>query len=121
MGAQWGSIFLLCQSLYEWSTHQASRFHVLLAWLLVSLIPMALSAIPVHLFVSFDRVTPVINSYVADFAETLNLEGVQGLVLGGCGQALRSDMTSDSDSLAKTVQGVCTQLNNLPIMFSVPC
>lgn len=118
---QWAAIILLCQSLHEWSVHQRSRFHVLLSWLLISLVPMVLSAVPMHLFVSYDRVTPVINSYVADFAETLHLDGVQGMIVGGCDQVLRSDMNAQTANMAQTVQGVCAQLRNLPIMFAVPC
>ena len=108
------AFFLILYSLFYWPAYKRSRKYLSIAWVITFVGPLAVSCIPVRLFIPWDNGNPHMENYLLDFERRNNLQRYQDMILETCRTFTEGYGDASITTLMATVTSLCAKQNNVP-------
>lgn len=117
-----GALFaVVCARIYWWR-HSTSRKWIRVAWVTAFLAPMVISVLPTRNLIEYSAgEIGVVDGYIREVAEMMHLNDAQRTMLGTCDSVTAGLIKKDMTRVVDTIHGICAQVSNMALEFSVPC
>mmetsp|Transcript_48023 Transcript_48023/g.112150 ORF Transcript_48023/g.112150 Transcript_48023/m.112150 type:complete len:1008 (-) Transcript_48023:57-3080(-) len=107
------SCCMLWWSLKHWSQFHLSRRTVMLGWLVTFLAPFLITLVPTRLFISWEKVNPVVETYAHELSE--HLAGTTtDKVKVQCQQMIDFAESGTVEGFERRIQQICTIMRRTP-------
>jgi len=108
------AIVIIFYALWYWLAYKRSRKYLSIAWAITFVGPLAVSCIPVRMFIPWDRANGHIENYLLDFERRYNLQRYEDMVLETCRTFTEGYGDTAIEGLIGTVTSLCAKKLNVP-------